>query len=533
MTTDSNSRPAPLAERQYARRDVLRGGAFGLGALALGGTLAGCGGGTTPSTSTTSVGAVRKGGTMTVGFIGNGTSETVNPQQAVAIIDGARGFALFDPFVRFLPDQSLGFVLAESMEPNSTATAWTMHLRRGVEWHDGSPFVAEDAIFTLRFYGLPTSTVPLASSIIDLKNMKALDSHTVHIPLHSANADLPNFLQQILVVKNGETKYSHPIGTGPFKFVSFTPGQRSVFVRNPHYWQTGKPYLDELKFVSIPDQTARLNALLGGQIDAMESLDYAQARQYENSSRLKLLRANGANYVPIYMATTLEPFTDVRVRQAMRLIANRPQLIQEAQLGNGQIGNDLFGQGHPGFDTSLPQREQDIGQAKSLLKAAGKSGLTVTLYSSTVAAGMLESATVFASEASKAGVTVKVQNVPASTYFGPDYLKQNFAQSLWFAYDSVLSQMARSVAPHAPFNETHWNDAAWTKLWYQTLATVDDAKRTQLSHELQSILWNQGGYMYWGDFPLIDGLSPKVQGVAADSGGPLGAGDFQDWWLSA
>jgi len=302
--------------------------------------------------------------------------------------------------------------------------------------------------------------------------MKALDSHTVLIPLHSANADLPNFLQQIYVVKNGETKYSHPIGTGPFKFVSFTPGQRSVFVRNPHYWQTGKPYLDELKFVSIPDQTARLNALLGGQIDAMESLDYAQARQYENSSRLKLLRANGANYVPIYMATTLEPFTDVRVRQAMRLIANRPQLIQEAQLGNGQIGNDLFGQGHPGFDTSLPQREQDIGQAKSLLKAAGKSGLTVTLYSSTVAAGMLESATVFASEASKAGVTVKVQNVPASTYFGPDYLKQNFAQSLWFAYDSVLSQMARSVAPHAPFNETHWNDAAWTKLWYQTFFSL-------------------------------------------------------------
>jgi peptide/nickel transport system substrate-binding protein len=533
MTTDSSSGPAPLAERLYARRDVLRGGAFGLGALALGGTLAACSSGTTPSTSTTSPGAVRKGGTMTVGFIGNGTSETVNPQQAVAIIDGARGSALFDPFVRFLPDQSLGFVLAESMEPNSTATAWTMHLRKGVQWHDGSPFVAEDAIFTLRFYALPTSTVPLASSYIDLKNMKALDSHTVFIPLHSANADLPNFLQQMYVVKNGETKYNHPIGTGPFKFVSFTPGQRSVFVRNPNYWQTGKPYLDELKFVSIPDQTARLNALLGGQIDAMESLDYAQAKQYENSSQLKLLRANGANYVPIYMATTLEPFTDVRVRQAMRLIANRPQLVQQAQLGNGQIGNDLFGQGHPGYDASLAQREQDIGQAKSLLKAAGKSGLTVTLYSSTVAAGMLESATVFASEASKAGVTVKVQNVPASTYFGPDYLKQNFAQSLWFAYDSVLSQMARSVAPRAPFNETHWNDPAWTKLWYQTLATPDEAKRTQLSHELQSILWNQGGYIYWGDFPLIDGLASKVQGVAADSGGPLGAGDFQDWWLSA
>ena len=138
---------------------------------------------------------------------------------------------------------------------------------------------------------------------------------------------------------------------------------------------------------------------------------------------------------------------------------------------------------------------------------------------------MLESATVFAAEAAKAGVTVHVQNVPASTYFGADYLKQNFAQSLWYAYDSVLSQMARSVAPGAPFNETHWNETKWTKLWYETLATVDDAKRAELSHELQSGLWNDGGYIYWGDFPVVDGLAPKLQGVVGDCGGPLGAGD--------
>ena len=270
----------------YTRRDILKAGALGLGAIGLGGALAGCssGGSSSSSTSTTSAGAIQRGGEATVGFIGNGTSETINPQAAVAIIDGARAGSLFDPFVRFLPDQSLGFILAD-MEPNAKATAWTMHLRQGVEWHDGSPFVADDAIFTLRYYGEPGSGAPLASSIIDLPAMKALDTHTVHIPLKSANADLPNFLQQVYVVKNGETNYKHPIGTGSFKYQSFTPGQQSVFVRNPNYWQTGKPYLDKLKMVSIPDQTARLNALLGGEIDAMESIDYAQAKQYTNSSQ--------------------------------------------------------------------------------------------------------------------------------------------------------------------------------------------------------------------------------------------------------
>jgi peptide/nickel transport system substrate-binding protein len=235
----------------------------------------------------------------------------------------------------------------------------------------------------------------------------------------------------------------------------------------------------------------------------------------------------------MYMACTLKPFTDVRVRQAIRLIADRPQLVEQAQLGFGQIGNDLFGQGHPDYNGTLPQRHQDIAQAKSLLKQAGMSNLSVTLYSSTVASGMLESATVFASQAKQAGITVNVQNVPGSDYFGADYLKQNFAQSLWFAYDSVFSQMARSVAPGAPFNETHWNNAQWTKLYNQALATVDDAKRKELAYELQQILWNEGGYVYWGDFPLIDGLAPSLQGVVPNSGGPLGNGEFQDWWLSS
>ena len=123
--------------------------------------------------------------------------------------------------------------------------------------------------------------------------------------------------------------------------------------------------------------------------------------------------------VPIYMAVDLDPFQDVRVRQAMRLIADRPALVEAAQAGFGVVGNDVFGYRQPDYNTDLPQRTQDIEQAKSLLKAAGKSDLRVTLYSSTVAPGMLESATAFAQQAKAAGVTVKVNNGPTCELLRP------------------------------------------------------------------------------------------------------------------
>src|SRR5262249_4391357 len=141
----------------------------------------------------------------------------------------------------------------------------------------------------------------------------------------------------------------------------------------------------------------------------------------------------GPNMVPIYMATTLEPFTDVRVRQAMRLLADREQLIKSVQLGLGTLGNDLYGKGLEFYDSHLPQRTHDPERAKALLKAAGKEDLSVTLYSSTAGPGMLESATVFAQQARAGGVNISIQNIPADQYFGAKYLTQNFAQTLWFA----------------------------------------------------------------------------------------------------
>ena len=511
-------------------------GAAGLGATLLVGGLAGCGSSSGASQSTTSSATPRRGGTLKIAYIGGGSSETLDPNGPVADIDDARAENLFDPLALLNNDLSLKHMLADSFEPNAKADEWTVRLRSGVTFHDGSPLTADDVIYSLRRITNPKlGLVGLyVANFINAAEIRKLDPLTLRIPLTQPNTQLPYFLaaDYMAIIKDGTTNFAHPIGTGPFRFVNWKPGQYSVFDRNQNYWQHGTPYLDSLELLSIPDPTARYDALLAGQVDGIESISYAEASSQKQAGQIRVLEGEGSNMVPIYMAVDLEPFTDVRVRQAMRLLADRPQLVEEAQSGYGTLGNDNYGKSLPYYDTSIPQRTQDLEKAKFLLKAAGKEGLKVTLNTSTVATGMLESATVFARQAAGAGVTVTLNQQPPSIYFGPVYLKQNFAQSEWFTLP-ILNQYAQSLVNGAPFNETHWHNAQFQSLYDQALAETDSGKRQDLYNELQTLLWNDGGYLIWGFYPVIDGLSKQVGGIEPSPLGPLGGGPFTDAWLAA
>jgi peptide/nickel transport system substrate-binding protein len=522
---------------QMSRAGFLRGVAAVGAGIAFGPALAACAASTAPASGTGSSGTPRRGGKLTVAYIGGGSSETLNPNAPVADIDDTRTIALYESLFSVNSDLTLKYVLAESAEPNSSGLVWTIRLRPGVTFHDGSSLTADDVIYTFQRIADPKNAAnqqALTAQLIDVPGIKKLDTLTLQMPLKSPNVFLPFFLgdDSFSIVKSGWVNTDPPNGTGPFKFGSWKAGQFSLFPRNPHYWQAGIPYIDELQLVSLPDSTARFNALIGGQVDGIESLSYSQANSLKRSNQAVVLETDGSNMVPIYMAVDLYPFQDVRVRQAMRLIAGRPQLVEEAQAGYGTIGNDVFGKGLPDYDSGLQQRVQDIAQAKFLLKQAGHEGLTVPLYTSTVATGMLESATVFATQAAKAGVTVPLKQLDANIYFGPVYLTQNFAQSEWFT-GQIVKFWSQSMAPGAEFNETHWSDRQWTSLYNQLLAQPAQGKQQELSYEMQKIEWDRGGYLDWGFYPLLDGLSHNVRGIEPYKPGPLGGGHFERAWLAS
>jgi peptide/nickel transport system substrate-binding protein len=165
------------------------------------------------------------------------------------------------------------------------------------------------------------------------------------------------------------------------------------------------------------------------------------------------------------------PFNDVRVRQALRYIVDRPQLIDSALDSFGTVGNDVFSPFDPDYDHSL-RRQADIPRARSLLKQAGKEDLQVTLTTSAIAPGAVSMATVLAQQAKQAGVDIRLKTVDPGVFFQTGkYLEWTFAQD-FYSTAPYLSQVTLSMLPTSPWDETHWHDPRYIDLYDQANSTV-------------------------------------------------------------
>ncbi|MHB8505785.1 MAG: ABC transporter substrate-binding protein [Acidimicrobiales bacterium] len=534
-----------------SRRSLLRAAAAGgvtVGATAL---LSACGGGTTksskgtgntapaggatPTTVGANTGAPKRGGTLRAALAGGDSSDTLNPLALVNNVDFARSVQLFDPLVVIGADGAPQLQLATEIAPNTDATTWTIRVRPGVTFHDGKSLTADDVVYTFQQMLNPKHPAPAAAQLtsVDLSGIKKLDNFTVQVP---CKAPFATFLE-VLAEPPGAAiipvgfDVAHPVGTGPFVFESFTAGQVSTFTRNDHYWQDGLPYLDAVVMNDFSDETSQVNALLAKQADVIDLLSAASVATVKGGGG-EILISDGGAWTPFTMRVDQPPFNDNRVRQAMRLIVDRPQMRDVVFGGYGLLGNDVFAIVDPIYDSSLPQRHQDLAQAKYLLKKAGHENLTIALQTGPIAAGATQMATVFAQQAKGAGVTVQLSTRTVTEYYGPNYLKWLFAQDFYY-YNPYLPQVAISTLPNSPYNECHFDDPHYTALYNRALETVDEAKRREIAYEMQTIDYDQGGYIIPFFAPTIDGYASRVNGLQSSKTGiSLNSFDFKQLWFS-
>lgn len=524
--------------RNLSRRDVLRGFAIGSGALAAPSWLGACSAadpvGGSQSSEGGASGEPKRGGSLRMGAAGGGSSDTVDAHKPVDRPDINRVHQLYEPLLIRDAKFELTPVVAESVEPNDDLTVWTARIREGITFHDGRPVRPEDVIASFLRITDPKDPKVGAQllSFLDRKGMKKLDDRTVEFTLTRPSAlflDAISEYFQGIVPEDYDPK--EPVGTGPFAFESFDPGQRSVFSRYADYWREGEPYLDELVIINFTDDAARVNALISGQVEAIESLPFGQISVVENDSKLTVLESESGNWNPFTMRVDAKPFSDVRVRQAMRLIADRQQLIDQVLVGHGKLANDLYSPGDPCFNDSLPQREKDIDQAKSLLQAAGQEGLQVELTTSPVSQGIVEAAQVFVEQARAAGVDIRLNKVDTGTFYGDNYLSWPFAQDFW-GTRSFLAQAAQGSLPTSPFNETHWADEQFVSLVKSAEEEVDEQKRCEMIQEAQAIEHESGGHIIWGYVNLVDAYSNTISGLEPNvAGHPLDRYGFRHAWF--
>lgn len=517
------------AVRAVATRRGVLGGGVGLSMTAL---LAACGGGTVAAPQIDLEGPPEEGGSIRVGFVGGGASDTLDGAIATNLGDIARAINMYNTLLYFDDDYVLQPMLATSVTPNDDATVWTVELREGVLFSDGQPLTVDDVIFSYERIIDPEDPKSGAASLGHIEEMARIDDLTLEFRLGTSDTTLDEQLGQYSnIIVPTDFDLEAPVGTGPFMLESFTAAQSTVLVRNPHYWGDEGPYLDEISLLNFNDTDALVNALLSNQVDAVAQIPPALTEVIGADERINVLDSETGMYLPFTMRVDRPPFDDERVRQAFRLAVDREGMIEQVLSGSGSVGNDMFAVFDPAYPEDLPQRTQDIEEAQRLLSEAGHpDGLEVELVTAPIQSGVVEAAQVFAEQVAEAGITVNINRMDLTTYW-TDYLEYDFSQSFWYTRN-FLAQANSAVTPGAPFNETHWDDEEFNDLVDQVRAEVDDDARTELIGQAQEILYDRGGYIIWGFANQIDAYQSYLGGFAENrTGVPLSGFQLHRVWI--
>ncbi len=536
MTAEDRSR--------LTRRDLLIKGATAAAmASSAGVLLEACGSGgkssgssaVATSSAAEPAGGPRRGGILNFGSQGLSSTDTLEGQNPVTNADFARLYQLYSPLVRVDNNFGVEYDLAQEITPNTNATEWTIRLKPGITFHNGKSLTAKDVLFSFNRMRKEKFSGATILEPLNLPAAKVVDEHTLKIPCHRP---FSNFIEAMIsspyfmMVPEGYDP-KNPVGTGPFKFESFTPGKSSSFTRFENYWRTGLPYLDGVVTTDFADEQSQINALLGGSIDLTNLLSGQSIGTLE-AGGVDVVVSTGGTFNVFTMRVDQAPFTDPRVREAFKLMVDRKKMNEVVYAGKGLVGNDICGFGDPAYNSALPQREQDLEKAKSLLKAAGHgSGLSVQLITTPLSQGMTAEAQVLAQQAKAAGVNVSLRELTLTNFFN-GYLKYTFSQDYNYA-GFVLGEAPLLLLGTAPYNETKWKDATYEKLYKEATSTNDKAKQLELVHEMQKREYENDGWILPVYTPNIDAKSKKVGGVPAltKSQFPIANYGFGSMWLAA
>jgi peptide/nickel transport system substrate-binding protein len=479
------------------------------------------------ATSAPATGTPKAGGILRVGTLG-GVNDLLDGQHIVSKADIMRQVTGWEPLMSFSPD--FVPVYDNALAKDVTAKAaddFVITLKDDIKFGNGNPVTADDVVYSFNRLLDPDLKVyggSVMRTVLDTTGITKIDDRTVELKLKQGVSNFKETLcaYTCAIVPKGYERFSGDpttqVGTGAYMLKEFEVGKQSIHVKNPYYWDAGKPYFDEVHIIDFADGDALINALLADQIDIAGDIDSASVETVEGTQGYKVLNSEGGGWLTISMAVDQDPFTDVRVRQAMRLIVDRDAMVEQVLSGYGRVANDLYSPLDAAYiGNDLPQRKRDIEGAKKLLADAGKSGMTIDLFAPNDTAALGAMVQLFAENAKDAGITVNAQVIDGGTYWGDEYLKRTFATDYWGTRNFLLQVAAGSLKDVSPYPDDHWPPAGSTfeDDYKAALAETDDTKRKVITDKMQKELYDDGGLIIPFFQNLLDAYNGRVNGLVA------------------
>ena len=516
-------------QRGASRRDVLA-------MLMAGGMQATLAGGLSTLALSAHASTPKRGGRIRVAGATAAITDTLDPAKMSNQTDYSRSTMVYNGLTSLDGSLTPNPALAESFDTKDAKT-WVFKLRKDVKFHDGKPLTPADVVFSIMRHKDPATGSKAKALADQIDTVKASGANEITVTLSAPNADLPVILGtfHFQIVKDGTTDFSTGIGTGPYKLKEFKPGVRSIVVRNEAYWKPGKPYLDEIEFVGIGDEGARVNALLSGDLDLAGSVNPRSVDRIKGTAGFSVFSTQSGQYSDLIMRKDMGPGANPDFILAMKYLIDREQMKKSVALGHAVLGNDQpIDPTNRFYFAGLPQRAFDLDKAKFHLKKSGIGEAPVPVVASPAAMYSVEMALVMQQSAQKIGLNLDVKRMPADGYWANHWLNSAVGFGNVNPRPSADTLLTLFFKSDAAWNESRWKSEKFDQLLISSRAETDAAKRKQQYADMQVMIHEQAGLGIPLFLASLDGHSNKLKGLSPiPLGGLMGYSFAEHVWLDA
>jgi len=422
-----------------------------------------------------------------------------------------------------MPDENLEMkpALAESWETSEDQLTWTFQLRQGVQFHNGDPFTADDVVYS--YNRIIDEELSNAYRFSSVKKVTAPDDQTVELTLSQPTPNLlaliGGFKGMAIVhqqnVESGEVT-TNPIGTGPFAFESFTPGDSIVLTANQDYWG-GAPGIGSVRYTFIPEPTVALANLQSGQVHWTDNLPPQQVESLEGNEQLELGVVPSNDYWYFATNQARKPFDDPRVREALAWGIDREAITEAAKFGLATVNQTAIPRSSKWYYDYAPY-SHDPERARQLLAEAGVENLRIDMMVTNEYPETVTAAQVMADQLGEAGIQLDIRTEDFATWLD-EQAKGNF--------DAFMLGWLGNIDPQDFYYSQHHSDGANNYQNYsnpevdealdQAGRATDEARRQELYNQAVKMIVDDNSYTYLYNPDVVQAWSPDVEGYTVRS----------------
>ena len=423
-------------------------------------------------------------------------------------------FNIYEGLVKTGPTGELIPAVAESYKVSEDGLVYTFTLREGVKFHNGEPVTAEDVIYSLTRCADNSGDSALVSAFSAIRDLQAIDEKTVTFRLEQPNMELIYFMTAAIIPANSDAMSSYKPGTGPFVLTERTPQESIVLERFDEYWGEAAG-VQKVTYRIYEDATALMMALKGGSVDVCAHLTSAQTAQL--SDQFSILEDTMNLVQAVYLNNAVEPFNNVKVRQAISYAIDRQMIMDVVFDGHGAaVGSSIYPKLERYFMPELVDYyEYDPAKAKDLLAQAGyPDGFDMTITVSSNYQPHMDTAEVVVQQLAAIGVRAKVQPVDATTWYSEAYVGRQF-QSTITGLDAknvtARAMLERFVSDNGK-NFMNYNNPEYDALYHTALNATDEATQTEAYKAMEQMLTEDAANLYIQDMADFVAIRPDLQG---------------------